>query len=161
MDYTAHYPSPLGDILLASDGTALTGLWLDGQRHSAATLDPQHEERPTLPLFDEVRCWLDTYFSGCNPDFLPPLAPRGTPFRQSVWRLLMDIPYGQTVTYGEIARRLHCRSAQAVGTAIGHNPISIIIPCHRVLPSDGTLGGYAAGPSRKQFLLHLENPAHN
>ena len=156
MEYTAHYPSPLGDITLASDGTALTGLWFDGQRHFGSTLGDAHEECLVLPVFEETHRWLDTYFSGLVPDFVPQVALRGTPFRLAVWQELMNIPYGYTVTYGDIARRLGCRSAQAVGTAVGHNPISIIIPCHRVLPANGALGGYAGGSSRKQRLLELE-----
>ena len=156
LDYTAHYPSSLGDITLASDGIALTGLWFDGQRHYASTLAPIYECRPDLPIFDATRRWLDIYFSGRQPDFIPSINLRGTHFRLLVWQMLRTIPYGRTTTYGDIASRLHCKSAQAVGTAIGHNPISIIIPCHRVLSADGTIGGYAAGLLRKQALLQLE-----
>ena len=129
------YRSPLGDIVLTSDGSALTGL-----RFAEATNRKQAQDIP--PLVDACR-WLDLYFSGDTPDFTPRLAPQGTPFQQSVWRELLTIPYGQTVSYGHIAQRLHCRSAQAVGGAVGHNPIALIIPCHRVIGSNGHLKGYA------------------
>ena len=156
MDFTVHYRSPLGGITLASDGTALTGLWFDGQKHFAETLSPMHTERPDLAVFDETCRWLDLYFAGQRPDFVPPLKPSGTAFRRAVWRQLMAIPYGQTSTYGEIASRLACRSAQAVGNAVGHNPVSLIIPCHRVVGSDGALTGYAGGLDRKAWLLRTE-----
>ena len=142
------YCSPLGDIVLTSDGTALTGL-----RFTAATNGEQAEGIP--PLEDACR-WLDLYFSGARPDFTPRLAPRGTPFQQSVWRELLAIPYGHTVSYSYIAQRLRCRSAQAVGGAVGRNPIALIIPCHRVIGSDGHLTGYAYGLDRKQWLLSHE-----
>ena len=156
MEYTAHYDSPLGGIMLASDGKALIGLWVNGQRYFGSTLGTRHEERSGLPIFDETCRWLDIYFSGREPDFLPPLSLRGTPFQQRVWEALLTIPYGQTVTYGELARRLGCRSAQAVGGAVGRNPISIIVPCHRVVGADGSLTGYAGGLDRKRALLELE-----
>ena len=160
MDYTHHYASPLGGITLASDGQALIGLWFDGQRHFGDTLYPLHQERP-LPVFSEAERWLDLYFSGQAPDFTPPLAPRGTAFRQRVWRLLGAIPYGQTVTYGEIARQISAQSAsltsaRAVGGAVGHNPISLIIPCHRVMGAQNRLTGYAAGTDIKERLLQME-----
>lgn len=167
MDYTAHYNSPLGGITLASDGQALTGLWLDGQKHFGSTLGMKaaspatgrtQEYSPTkIPVFDKTRRWLDIYFSGREPDFKPALSLRGTPFQQRVWEMLLTIPYGQTVTYGGLARRLDCHSAQAVGGAVGRNPISIIVPCHRVVGSDGSLTGYAAGLDRKRALLQLES----
>lgn len=167
MDYTAHYNSPLGGITLASDGQALTGLWLDGQKHFGSTLGMQaalpatgrtQEYSPTkIPVFDKTRHWLDIYFAGQIPDFTPPLQLLGTAFQQRVWKSLLAIPYGQTVTYGELARRLECRSAQAVGGAVGRNPVSIIVPCHRVVGSDGSLTGYAAGLDRKRALLQLES----
>lgn len=142
------YHSPLGNIVLTSDGSALTGL-----RFAEATNGEQAQGIP--PLADACR-WLDLYFSGAKPDFTPRLAPRGTPFQQSVWRELLTIPYGQTVSYGHIANRLRCRSAQAVGGAVGRNPIALIIPCHRVIGSDGHLTGYAYGLDRKQWLLSHE-----
>lgn len=157
LDYISHYHSPLGDITLTSDGNALVGLWFDGQRYSAATLDPKHTERDDLPLFDQTRRWLDCYFAGKEPKFTPKLTLRATAFRKHVWEALLAIPYGQTASYGEIARRVGVRSAQAVGGAVGRNPIALIIPCHRVVGADGTLVGYAAGLDRKARLLQLEN----
>lgn len=157
MDYIAHYDSPLGCITLASDSEALTGLFFDGQKYFGSTLGAQTEEH-NLPVFDEARRWLDSYFSGREPDFKPVLSLCGTPFRQRVWGMLLAIPYGQTLTYGELARRLGVRSAQAVGGAVGHNPISIIVPCHRVVGANGSLIGYAGGIERKRVLLKLENP---
>lgn len=156
MDYIAHYNSPLGDITLASDGTSLVGLWFDGQRHFGSTLVTPTPVPAELPAFDETRRWLDIYFSGREPDFFPTLLLRGTTFQRRVWDVLMTIPYGSTVTYGELARLLGIRSAQAVGGAVGRNPISIIVPCHRVVGSDGSLTGYAGGLQRKQFLLDNE-----
>ena len=167
MNFTAHYGSPLGSITLASDGANLTGLWFDGQKHYAATLEDEVLENHNLSVFAETRRWLDLYFAGKRPDFTPPLAPTGTPFRQRVWKILLDIPYGKTITYGEIAKRtvdtFHEKSLQsthmspqAVGGAVGHNPISIIIPCHRVVGSSGSLTGYAGGLERKEHLLQLE-----
>lgn len=156
MDYTAHYDSPLGGITIASNGQMLVGLWFDGQRCFGSTLDVPHEDHATLPIFDETRRWLDIYFSGREPDFIPPISLRGTDFQQRVCKELLTIPYGQTVTYGELARRLGCRSAQAVGGAVGRNPIAIIVPCHRVIGTGDSLIGYAAGLERKRALLELE-----
>ena len=161
-DYTQHYESPLGGITLASDGRALIGLWFDGQKHFADTLAACHEEK-SLPVFREAVRWLDTYFGGQIPAFTPPLNLRTSPFRQAVWRIMLTIPYGQTMTYGEIARivakdmKLPRMSAQAVGGAVGHNAISLIIPCHRVVGTNGSLTGYAAGLERKLKLLELEH----
>ncbi len=159
MDYTAHYSSPIGDITMASDGKALVGLWFDGQKYFADTLAIEHEERPDLPLFAETRRWLDIFFSGKAPDFTPPLAMRGSDFRKRVWQTLLEIPFGQTMTYGDIALRLGCRSAQAIGGAVGHNSISLIIPCHRVVGTGGSLTGYAGGIDKKAWLLEMEK--HN
>jgi methylated-DNA-[protein]-cysteine S-methyltransferase len=162
MDFTARYQSPLGGIVLASDGEALTGLWFDGQKHFAATLSANASENPDLPVFRQTRLWLDRYFGGEIPDFTPKLKMRGSTFRRQVWQKLLEIPYGHTVTYGEIARAiarengLERMSAQAVGNAVGHNPISLIIPCHRVLGAGGSLTGYAAGTDKKALLLELE-----
>lgn len=151
--------TPLGQILLASDGDALTGLWFEGQKYFARGIAKTAEER-YLPVFDQTADWLDGYFSGAVPAFTPPLAPAGSPFQHAVWDILLKIPYGSTVTYGGIADTLRSRgiraSAQAVGGAVGHNPISIIIPCHRVLGSDGSLTGYAGGLDKKTALLKLE-----
>ena len=161
MEYTWRYNSPLGGITLASDGLALTGLWFNGQEHFGETLSADHEEKP-LPIFAEAERWLDCYFSGQAPDFTPALRLNGTPFRRAVWHILRTIPYGTTTTYGEIARRLAEEtgqkrvSARAVGGAVGHNPIALIIPCHRVVGADGSLTGYAGGMSRKRILLEVE-----
>ena len=158
MDFLCHIPSPLGGLTLASDGEALTGLWFDGQAHYGAGLSDVREESP-LPVFEEARRWLALYFDGRQPDFAPPLCPRGTAFQRAVLDALLDIPYGQTTTYGELARRLGGASARAVGGAVGRNPVSIIIPCHRVLGADGRLTGYAGGLERKRCLLRLEGAA--
>ena len=160
MEYTYRYDSPLGRIVLSGSGSALTGLWFEGQKHFAASLDAEHEEK-FLPVFREAEQWLDICFSGRDPGFTPALSPKGTAFQISVWEILLSVPYGKTVTYGEIARMLAERkglpvSARAVGGAVGHNPISLIIPCHRVIGADGSLTGYAGGPDRKIALLRLE-----
>lgn len=161
MDYTYHYSSPFGGITLASDGEALTGLWFDGQKYFADTLSSENSEA-YLPFFEQTVRWLDIYFSGNAPDFTLPLNMRTTPFRKAVWEIMLTIPYGQTMTYGEIAekiaeqRGLDRMSAQAVGGAVGHNAISIIIPCHRVVGTNGSLTGYAGGIDKKIKLLALE-----
>ncbi|MBR6951432.1 MAG: methylated-DNA--[Oscillospiraceae bacterium] len=161
MEYVHRYASPLGGVTLASDGTALTGLWFDGQKYFASTLDPLHEEK-NLPVFDAAVDWLNAYFSGSNPGPVPPLAPAGTPFQRAVWEILLSIPYGQTVTYGAVANVLSGQggrrgaAARAVGSAVGRNPISLFIPCHRVVGADGGLTGYAGGLERKRALLRLE-----
>ena len=147
-ELTGVYHSPLGDIVLTSDGTALTGL-----RFAEA---PCGELAQDIPALADACRWLDLYFSDGQPDFTPQIAPMGTPFQQSVWRELLTIPYGQTVSYGHMAKRISCRSAQAVGGAVGRNPIALIIPCHRVIGSDGHLTGYAYGLDRKQWLLAHE-----
>ena len=149
------YPSPLGEILLAGDEEAVTGLWFTDARYAGLGLPPDTPVGKTAAIL-KAEEWLDIYFSGKEPDFLPALRPAGSPFRQSVFRLLRQIPRGRTVTYGELARLLSCASAQAVGGAVGHNPISILIPCHRVVGADGSLTGYAGGLARKQWLLNLE-----
>lgn len=186
MIYTCKYKSPTGDILIASDEIGLTGLWFVGQKYFANTLpdesvanmnnsdqhiaehmtDNQLSDK-TVPCENEIiadtRRWLDIYFSGKNPDFTPPLHPTGSAFRQEVWQILLEIPYGKTMTYGEIAQRLEAThshtkmSAQAVGGAVGHNEISIIIPCHRVVGTSGSLTGYAGGIDKKIALLELEH----
>ena len=160
MEWTRHVDSPLGGITLASDGEALTGLWFDGQKHFADTLTDDGGEK-ALAVFDETERWLALYFSGVEPDFTPPLRLRGTPFRQRVWEQLRAIPYGETVSYAQLAQRLAeggggKPSARAVGGAVGHNPISLIVPCHRVVGADGSLRGYAGGLKRKEKLLALE-----
>ena len=161
MEYIHHYESPLGAITMASDGEALTGLWFDGQKYFADCLETEHEEK-MLPVFGQTDRWLDIYFSGKEPDFTPPLNMKTTEFRKAVWNIMLTIPYGKTMTYGEIADRiakqkgLQTMSAQAVGGAVGHNSISLIIPCHRVVGSNGSLTGYAGGIDKKMKLLELE-----
>lgn len=161
MIVTQHYDSPLGGILLAADEIGLRGLWFDGQKYFAWGLPEKCVEGDT-PALSEAKRWLDIYFTGEKPDSLPPLHPVGSPFRQSVWEILLRIPYGGTVTYGEIARRLAEKSGrarvspQAVGGAVGHNEISILIPCHRVVGTGGSLTGYAGGIDKKVRLLELE-----
>ena len=162
MTFLQHYDSPLGGILLAADEIGLTGLWFDGQKYFARNLPAERVEQNT-PALSEAKRWLDIYFTGREPDFTPPLHPIGSTFRQGVWDILLQIPYGQTTTYGELARQLAAKqglprmSAQAVGGAVGHNEISIIIPCHRVVGTNGSLTGYAGGIDKKVKLLELEH----
>lgn len=174
MQYTMHYDSPLGGILLAADDIGLTGLWFDGEKYFALSLGKEHEEKET-PILKEAAHWLDIYFTGKEPDFMPPIHMLGTPFQKAVWDILLRIPYGRTTTYGDIAREiaqqrgLSRMSAQAVGSAVGHNEISVIIPCHRVVGKSGSLTGYAGGIDKKIALLKLEGamedhffrPAHS
>ena len=160
MEYLHRTETPLGEILLSSDGEALTGLWFEGQKHFGAGL-PAHCEEGSLPVFEETERWLAAYFGGKDPGAAPRLAPRGTAFQKAVWELLLAIPYGKTVTYGQLAamvseQRGSASSARAVGGAVGRNPISLIIPCHRVVGADGQLTGYAGGIEKKRFLLALE-----
>lgn len=160
MDSITRYLSPLGPLTLASDGSSLVGLWFEGQRYYAKSLMGEAEEK-NLPIFEETKKWLDAYFAGMKPAERPPLEMRGTPFQKQVWEILETIPYGTTMTYGEIAHQLVGKmnrpmSAQAVGGAVAHNPISILIPCHRVVGANGCLTGYAGGLSRKEQLLALE-----
>ena len=162
MIYTCIYKSKLGNILLAADEIGLTGLWFEGQKYFANTLPEEHISQET-PILTDAKKWLDVYFSGEEPKFTPALHPTGSTFRQAVWQILLQIPYGQTITYGEIARRIAVMkntshmSAQAVGGAVGHNEISIIIPCHRVVGTNGSLTGYAGGIDKKISLLKLEH----
>ena len=162
LQYINHYSSSLGEILLAADDIGLTGLWFEGQKYYALGLGKEQEERET-PVLEAAGQWLDTYFSGKEPKTALTIHLRGTAFQNEVWEILCAIPYGRTMTYGEIAAELAGRrglphmSAQAVGGAVGHNPISIIIPCHRVLGSDGSLTGYAGGIDKKEKLLELES----
>lgn len=161
MQYISYYQTPLGRIVLAADYIGLTGLWFEGQKYFSSCLDKKHEEK-SLPVFSDTARWLHIYFSGSEPDFCVPLHYTGTAFQQEVWDILCTIPYGQTMTYGEIAvqiaahRGLNRMSAQAVGGAVAHNPISILVPCHRVVGADGSLTGYAGGIDRKRKLLKLE-----
>ena len=179
------YDSPIGPLSLISDGTALTGLRFEQELRSQKVEESKSrrveksistfnfpaclqalstaesniisEKLPTFKVATLVCRWLDCYFSGHCPDFLPPLALQGSPFQRRVWQALMDIPYGATVTYGALALRVGCRSAQAVGQAVGRNPVAIIVPCHRVVGGDGSLTGYAYGLERKEYLLRLES----
>lgn len=153
MVFTQRYASPLGGLLLAADEQGLIGLWFDGARHFAANLPEAREEKRT-PILDEAARWLDDYFSGGQPDFTPLLHLIGSAFRLRVWARLLEIPYGQTMTYGALLG--DGASARAVGGAVGRNPISIIVPCHRVIGADGSLTGYAGGVDRKIRLLALE-----
>lgn len=161
MQYTNHYHSPIGNILLAADDVGLTGLWFEEQKYFALYLDKEREEKD-LPIFEQTKHWLDLYFSGKEPDFSIPLHFTGTDFQNEVWQILCSIPYGQTMTYGQIAKQIAEKrglarmSAQAVGGAVGHNEISIIVPCHRVVGANGSLTGYAGGIDKKVALLTLE-----
>ena len=166
MHYTTTYSSPIGDILLACDDIGLIGLWFQDQKHYAVKLSPEHthiKDSALLPLpLSEAIHWLTIYFTGHNQDFMPSLQLNGTPFQMEVWEILKKIPYGKTITYGEVAsvlakqRGVLSMSAQAVGNAVGRNPISIIIPCHRVIGTNGSLTGYAGGIERKRALLTSE-----
>ena len=158
--YRYHYDSPLGRMTLLGEERGLTGLWFDGQRHFPED-SAEYEER-FLPVFGQTVRWLDIYFSGRDPGFTPQLFLEGSSFRREVWDILLTIPYGRTMTYGQIAgiiaeqRGLDRMSAQAVGGAVGHNPVSLIVPCHRVVGAGGSLTGYAGGIGRKARLLTLE-----
>ena len=165
MQYISHYNSELGDILLAADDKSLTGLWFEGQKYYARGLEPGYTEKDTL-VIEAAKSWLDEYFAGKSPDLHVPLHLKGTDFQLSVWAELCRVPYGRTVSYGDIAEKLasdkgkaHALS-RAVGNAVGHNPVSIIVPCHRVIGSDGRLTGYAGGIDRKKKLLDLEKAVY-
>ena len=161
MDYIYNYQSPIGKIILGSDGSALIGLWFKNEKYFADTLSDEYTEK-YLPIFQETIKWLDIYFSGSIPNFTPPILMRGSKFRKAVWKLLLNIPYGKVVTYKDIAleiaheMNISKMSAQAVGGAVGHNPISIIVPCHRVIGSNNSLTGYAGGLDKKLYLLNSE-----
>ena len=161
IQYTTEYLSSIGLLTIASDGKNITGLWIKNQKYYAATLE-NYTFGKTLPIFDSAKEWLDIYFAGEKPTKTLPLLAKGSDFRKSVWNILCDIPYGEVISYGEIAKKIADKmsidkmSAQAVGGAVGHNPISIIIPCHRVVGSNGSLTGYASGIDKKIKLLKLE-----
>lgn len=155
MQYYDTYDSPFGEIFLTSDGEALTAVFFKGQKYADLYLDSEAIQR-SLPVLEETKAWLDRYFCGEIPEKLPAILLLGTEFQIKVWTLLADIPYGKTATYGELAKKLGCRSAQAVGGAVGRNPISILIPCHRVMGANGKLTGYAGGIGKKEALLKLE-----
>lgn len=163
MYYGTHYASPLGDMFLASDEENIIGLWFEGQKYIENTMPKDIIENENIPVLQEGAKWLDDYFAGMKPRLSRlPLAPIGNEFKQCVWNILMEIPYGEVTTYGAIAKEVAKRmgkdnmSAQAVGGAVGHNPISIIIPCHRVVGANGNLTGYAGGIERKIKLLEFE-----
>ncbi len=157
--YTATYNSPLGSIVIESDGEALTGLQFSNEQACVASTTQEkapNEAATALPIILETIQWLDDYFAGKRPCDVPRLTPQGSAFQKRVLQALLTIPYGKTVSYGEIARMVDCRSAQAVGQAVGRNPIALIIPCHRVIAANGQLGGYAYGTEIKKQLLELE-----
>lgn len=162
MQYVNSYVSPLGEIILASDGESLIGLWFKGQKYALSTVTEETVEEAELPIFEETKKWLNIYFSGQEPDFFPEIKINGSPFRIEVLEILKTIPYGTTMTYKEVGARAAAAlgkksmSAQAVGGAVGHNPISIIIPCHRVVGTNGSLTGYAGGIEKKVQLLKGE-----
>lgn len=162
--YRTNYDSPIGELTLASDGNNLIGLWMVGQKYYGSTVNSNLIDEPNLPIFIKTKEWLDRYFSGANPSISDiPLKPNGGEFRQSVWKMLCEIPYGGVTTYGNLAKELAIKmnkksmSAQAVGGAVGHNPIAIIIPCHRVIGSNGKLTGFAGGLDKKTKLLDIES----
>lgn len=163
MFYSTQYSSPVGNLTLASDSERLVGLWIQNQKYFGGTVAKNMTENSNLPIFTATKNWLDKYFGGQKPAIANlPLAPNGSAFRKAVWDILCEIPYGEVTTYGEIAKKMAVRrnqehmSAQAVGGAVGHNPISIIIPCHRVVGSNGSLTGYAGGVDQKIRLLEHE-----
>ena len=164
MIYMGRYDSPLGPITLAGEDGALTGLWFDGQKYFGAGL-PAGTPEGEPPVFRQVRAWLDRYFRGEDPGPAPPLAPAGTAFQRAVWEVLREIPYGRTATYGQVAQAAGRRlgrntSPRAAGSVVGRNPISLLIPCHRVVGAGGSLTGYAGGLERKEALLKLEGAAN-
>ena len=163
MYYATHYSSPIGPLMLVSDENNIVGLWMEGQKYFGGALAGKPVEEDDIPVLLAAKRWLDRYFAGGNPAISElPLAPIGGEFRQGVWRMLCEIPYGEVTTYGELAKKMAARmnrqkmSAQAVGGAVGHNPVSIIIPCHRVVGSGGSLTGYAGGVGKKLKLLEFE-----
>jgi methylated-DNA-[protein]-cysteine S-methyltransferase len=161
MEYIQKIKSPVGVLTVSSDGKNISGLWIAGQKYFARTLE-ENACQKELPVFEDVRTWLDIYFSGKEPGFMPPIVLKGSLFQKSVWNNLRDIPYGETIAYGELAKKITLNnegkktSARAVGGAVGHNPISILIPCHRVIAQNGDLTGYAGGIDVKEKLLRLE-----
>ena len=165
MEYINYYKSPLGQIVLSADDVGLTGLWFAEQQNLSSKIN-EGSIIKELPIFKETKRWLDIYFSGTEPEFTPNFHQTGTDFRMSVWEVLRTIPYGKTVTYKDIAETISKRkgltkmSAQAIGGAVGHNKILIIVPCHRVIGTSGNLTGYAGGLERKIKLLHMEKEAH-
>lgn len=161
MQFISHYQSPLGTMTLACDEAGLVGVWFDAQKYFGSTLAAGAIEG-TTPILSDAVCWLDDYFRGVRPNYIPNLSLKGSNFRLKVWSFLQEIPYGQTTTYKALAEKVARSerkmqmSAQAIGGAVGHNPVSIIVPCHRVVATDGSLTGYAGGLERKAALLRLE-----
>ena len=147
--YCREYASPIGQLLLVSDGHALTGLQMDSPM-------PANAEEGTCPVLDQAEKWLDDYFAGINREIDYPLRPQGTAFQQKVWEVVKSVPFGETCAYGDIAREIGCASSQAVGQAVGANPIAIVIPCHRIIGAKGQLTGYAWGVEKKKWLLEHE-----
>jgi len=163
MYYSTTYPSPVGMLTIVADEEQIAGLWMEGQKYFGNTISDEIVEKMDFSLFDKVKGWLNCYFAGERPEISElPLGPVGGSFRQAVWQILCEIPYGEVMTYGDIAKKMAVKmnknsmSSQAVGGAVGHNPISIIIPCHRVIGSGGSLTGYAGGIQKKMQLLELE-----
>ena len=161
MEYIQKIKSPIGILTVSSDSKNISGLWIEGQKYFVKTLG-KDVLKQNLPIFENVRNWLDIYFSGKEPNFIPPFMLKGSPFQESIWADLCKIPYGQTTTYGELAKQFELKnkgkhmSARAIGSAVGHNPISILIPCHRVMGKNGNPTGYAGGIATKIKLLQLE-----
>ena len=162
MHYVSHYESPLGAMTMASDGEHLTGLWFDGQKYDRSTINDEAALEPDLPVFTQTTQWLDSYFGGTDPGFTPPISVKGSDFKKMVSSIMLSIPFGATSTYARIAAEVARRtgrkqmSAQAVGGAVGRNPIVLIVPCHRVVGANGSLRGYAGGIDRKERLLEME-----
>ncbi len=158
MYYSTNYISPIGEMMIVSDGEAICGVWFYGQKHFKSSINDEIIEDSDLAVFSDVFNFFDDYFQGLNPEITFPLRPHGSEFRKKVWKILTQIPYGETLTYGEIASMISpTMSAQAVGGAVGHNPIAVLIPCHRVLGANQKLTGYAAGIDKKIELLKVEN----
>lgn len=166
MQYISYYQSPMGELLLTGDTLGLNGLWFDGAKYYADNCKLECGEKE-IPVFAQAKEWLNVYFSGREPDFIPKLHLEGTPFQMEVWKILQKIPYGKTISYGEIAQEIANQrgiakmSAQAVGGAVGRNKIAIMVPCHRVIGKDGSLTGYASGLDKKRWLLDLEGVIYN
>ena len=164
MVYKTYYDSPIGKLLIASDGESIIGLCIEGQKYYLDKIEKEGSLKDDLAIFEKTKKWLDSYFKQEKPKISElSLAPEGNTFRQYIWEFLCEIPYGETITYGELAQKVAKKlnkpsmSAQAVGNAVGHNPISIIIPCHRVVGKNGSLTGYAGGIDKKIKLLEIEN----
>ena len=155
--FTTIYTSPIGPIVIESDGQAITSLRFCCEKASAAPQEASKETATTPPIITETIQWLDDYFAGKRPCNVPRINPQGTDFQKRVWQTLLTIPYGETVSYGELARMVGCRSARAVGQAVGANHVALLIPCHRVIAAHGKIGGYEYGIEIKKRLLKVEN----